>query len=275
MVPEMTEKPIEIFGLAQHSYFEFYVQGICSEETQSNWTGPSAFSTFPKQLDSKVFLEGPYDESSDVIKTTLTNNGLIPLEQPYNVSPWNYSGTEQLVSIPTDVVDWVLIEWRHAPSPADADLSTYVWRKAALLRNDGSVVDMDGSSLPWIGNPQLTGALYIIIRHRNHMDVIGNFGASLASEIYTYDFSDQLNKVYGEIDGHKQLDNSPLRYGMAAGDGTGDGHINIIDKSVTWGADAGKSIYSNGDFNMNGQTDNKDKNDVWRLNFGWSAFVQD
>ena len=275
ILTNVSTKPLEITGLAPHSYYEFYIQSICTELVQSSWVGPAPFSTFPKQLDATIFLEGPYDESSDVMNTTLSGSGYLPLLQPYSGSPWNYSGTEEVISIPTDVVDWVLIEWRDASSPANADGSTYIWRKAAFLKSDGSVVDLDGISLPWIGNPQLSGSLYIIVRHRNHLDVIGNFGATLLSEIYSYDFSDQLNKVYGGISGHKQIGSSPLRFGMASGDGMSDGYINLNDVNFSWAADAGKTGYHVGDFNMNGQTDNRDKNDVWLNNNGYSSFVSD
>ncbi|RLD52865.1 MAG: hypothetical protein DRJ05_17040 [Bacteroidetes bacterium] len=272
---EVSTRPLELTGLTCETYYEFYVQSICSEDVQSSWVGPEPFSTFPKQLDATVFLAGSYDESADNMNNALAISGYVPLDQPYGGSPWNYSGTEQVVSIPSGVVDWVMIEWRHASSPANADVSTYVWRKAAFLKDDGSIVDLDGSSLPWIGNPQLTGSLYIVVRHRNHLDVIGNFGASLASDIYSYDFSDQVNKVYGSSNAHKQIDTSPVRYGMASGDGIADGNIDITDKNNSWAPNAGKTGYHDGDFDMNGQTDNIDKNDSWFINNGFNGYVQD
>lgn len=166
-----------------------------------------------------------------------------------------------------------MIEWRDASSPANADGSTFIWRKAAFLKNDGSIVDMDGSSLAWIGNPQLSGSLFFVIRHRNHLDVISNYGASLANEIYNYDFSDQPDKVYGGTVGHKQIDASPLRFGMASGDGNADGHINATDKANAWNPNAGFTGYRSGDFNMNGQTDNLDKNDFCYENNGFNSYI--
>ena len=52
-----------------------------------------------------AFLEGPFNGSS--MTTYLNLFGLIPLSQPYNSAPWNYTGTENVESIPTDVGDWV------------------------------------------------------------------------------------------------------------------------------------------------------------------------
>ena len=58
----------------------------------------------------KTFLEGPYNNNA--MLTTLRDSGFIPLSQPYNTPPWNYSGLEKVKEIPIDVVDWILIELR-------------------------------------------------------------------------------------------------------------------------------------------------------------------
>ena len=50
--------------------------------------------------------------------------------------------TESVSSIPSGVVDWVLLELRSGTAS-----STVISRKAAFVKNDGSVVDLDGVSL--------------------------------------------------------------------------------------------------------------------------------
>ena len=273
-ISNVTEKPLAIAGLTAHTYYEFYVQSICSEEVQSDWVGPEPFSTFPKQLNAKIFLEGPYDVGTDEMLTDLATSGLLPLDQPYGVSPWNYSGSEQVSSIPANIVDWILIEWRDATSPGSADNSTWIWRKVAFIKNDGNIVDLDGSNLPWIGNPQVSGSLYVIIRHRNHLDVIANAGATLQDEIWSYDFSDALSKVYGGSSGYKQIGFSPTRFGMISGDGNGDGQILLNgDKNDAWSTQTGKKGYFNVDYNMNGQVQNQDKNDMLVPNLGKQSAV--
>ncbi|MEZ5083072.1 MAG: PKD domain-containing protein [Bacteroidales bacterium] len=270
----VTQRPLEISGLVAQSYYEFYVRSVCSEQVFSSWTGPQPFATFPKQLDATIFLEGPYDESTDLMGTKLSDNDLIPLMQPYTSTPWNYGGTEQVASVPAGVVDWVLLEWRDASEPALADSASWIWRKAVLLKNDGSLVDLDGSSLPWIGNPQLTGSLYVIVRHRNHLDVMGNDGATLQGEVFSYDFSDLLTKVYGGSNAYKQIGTSPLRFGMAAGDGNGDGQVETVqDINTIWNADAAKRGYFPGDYDLNSQVMNQDKNDVLIPNLGKGSGV--
>lgn len=274
LLTNVTARPLQITGLTPYTYYEFYVQSICAAEVQSSWTGPEPFSTFPKQLDAKIYLEGPYDESTDLMQTDLSDNGLVPLSQPYQGSPWNYSGVEQVAAIPPDVVDWVLIEWRDALTPASANSSTFIWRKAAFLKNDGSVVDLDGSNLPWIGNPQLSGSLFIIVQQRNHLEVMSNQGAVLQSEIFSYDFSDALTKAYGGSIGYKQIGSSPARFGLVSGDGNADGQIVIAqDGNTVWTLDAAKRGYYAGDYDMDSQVQNQDKNDVLIPNLGKNSAV--
>ncbi len=70
--------------------------------------------------------------------TSLTN---FPLNQPYSVAPWNYPGTESVITIPADVVDWVIVELRDAPDAVSADPASYVAKQAAFVLDNGSVVD--------------------------------------------------------------------------------------------------------------------------------------
>lgn len=262
-------KPLEITGLAANSYYEFYVQSVCSQDLQSPWTGPEPFSTFPKQLNATIFIAGPYDSIMDQMQVNLNTLNLVPLEQPYQGEPWNYAGDEQVSEIPAGAVDWVLLEWRTATSPALADSSTYIWRKAGFLMNNGSLRDLDGVSLPWIGNPQLAGSLYIVVRHRNHLEVMSNLGATLQGDIYSFNFSTHMTRVYGGSIGYRKLDSNPPRYGMVSGDGNADGQISTgQDLNSVWNSQAGLEGYLPGDYDMNGQTQNQDKNDFLVPNFG-------
>jgi hypothetical protein len=45
-------------------------------------------------FDISVILEAAYNGTD--MSTTLNDNGIIPLSQPYNVTPWNYNGTESV-----------------------------------------------------------------------------------------------------------------------------------------------------------------------------------
>jgi len=62
-------------------------------------------------------LRGPWTGAA--MNTNIS--GILPLAQPYNTTPFNYAGTENVGAIPTNVVDWVLIEHRKPASGLPAD----------------------------------------------------------------------------------------------------------------------------------------------------------
>ncbi|MCD4789122.1 MAG: carboxypeptidase regulatory-like domain-containing protein, partial [Bacteroidales bacterium] len=196
------------------------------------------------QVNIKVFLEGPFNGTD--MNTNLNSDGFIPLNQPYTGQPWNYSGTESVVSIPANVVDWVLIELRDTTEAQYATGSVKIARQAAFLLNDGSVVGLDGSDMPW-HVVTITNNLFVVIWHRNHLNIISAFPLTKTGGVYTYDFTTGAGQAYNS--GQKDIGGV---WGMAAGDGNGDGIADDLDISGTWASDAGESGYWRGDFNMNG-----------------------
>lgn len=96
-------------------------------------------------IDLNVFLEGPFNDGQ--MLTDLNKSKLLPLSQPFNKTPWNYSGTESVSSMPNgNIVDWVFIELRNGLSPDSATSESTFGRQAAFLLNSGKVVGMDGAS---------------------------------------------------------------------------------------------------------------------------------
>lgn len=118
----------------------------------------------------KIFLEGPYSSSS-------MNNSLgssVPLTQPYSASPWSYTGSEttDLSFITTNnIVDWVYIELRTGSSAGNA--TTVVARRAALVKDNGVIVDTNGSIEIDFGSVN-SGNYYIAVFHRNHLPIISS-----------------------------------------------------------------------------------------------------
>jgi PKD repeat protein len=96
-------------------------------------------------LDLKTMLEGAFNGSN--MNTYLTSLTDFPLLQPYSGTPWSYMGTENVESIPSNVVDWVLVELRDATDAANATTGTRIARQAGFVLNDGLIVSADGSSL--------------------------------------------------------------------------------------------------------------------------------
>ena len=220
-------------------------------------------------LDVLVYLEGPYNVGS--MNTILKDGGQIPLNQPYNVAPWLYSGTESVATIPNNVVDWVLIDLRDASSASTAFPSSSVEMQAAFILNDGSVVGLDGSSVL-----QFTATInddpYVVVWHRNHFGILSATSPNEIGGIYTYDFSTALNQAYGGGLGYILIDTGV--YGMAGGDANGDGVIDAADKTL-WAGQAGTKGYKASDLDMNSQVNNIDKNDLMIENQDLSSQVPD
>ena len=123
----------------------------------------------------KIFLEGPYNSPN--MNASLGTS--IPTDQPYNLTPWSYTGSETTTSniITTqNIVDWVYLELRTGTSAGTA--TTVVSKRAALLKNTGDIIDVDGTSDVNFGSVP-PGNYYIVVFHRNHLPII-------SSQIVTY-----------------------------------------------------------------------------------------
>lgn len=220
-------------------------------------------------LDLKVFLEGPFNGVD--MNTDLTDLSVLPTQQPYNIPPWNYSGTESVSTIPIpDITDWILVELRDATSAALATSETAIARQAGFLLNDGSVAGLDGvSDLRF--DISVSNQLYVVIYHRNHLAVMSANSLNELSGTYIYDFTIGANQVYnGEI-GYKNLGGV---WGMVAGDGNGDGLVDEADKTF-WSTEAGTFGYYLPDYSFDAQVDNHDKDKAWLLNTGKECQVPD
>ena len=170
-----------------------------------------------------------------------------------------------------DIVDWLLVELRDASDAVSAIPSTIVEKQAVFLKKDGSIVGLNGTSMP-IFNETINQKLFVVIRHRNHLGIMSSNPLSEAASIFTYDFTTSESQAYG-TGALKNLGGGI--YGMLAGDANADGTIDNDDISGPWSSAAGESGYLNADVNMNGQADNKDKDDVWILNTGMNSQVPD
>ena len=216
-----------------------------------------------------VFLEGSYNGTD--MDTLLVGQGLVPLSQPFNVAPWNYSGTESVTSVNDDVVDWVLVEIRDAKNAGMATPATMVDRQAAFLMRDGSIKYIDAcANLDF--NISLSQGMFVVIRHRNHLDIMSSSAVTTTDGVYQYDFSTGAGQVFGGNLAHSEL--APGVWGMTSGDGNSDGEIDNVDKDDIWHPDNGTTGYLPGDFNMDGTVDSDDLN-FWDPNSGKGGGVPD
>jgi len=114
-------------------------------------------ATLQVNMQIKIFLEGPYNAGS--METGLQTGGHLPLQSPYD--------TTEVTDFPDNVVDWVQVELR-----THADGSGNNYTKSVFLRNDGMVIDLDGSDTISVEAPE--GDYFIGVRHRNHLAVMSD-----------------------------------------------------------------------------------------------------
>jgi len=169
------------------------------------------------KVKAKIFLQGPY--ISGTMSTKLYSSSLIPKTQPYNVSPWNYKGSETVTTIPANVVDWILVELRSETSP-----STVLKRKAAFIKADGSLVSLSGEA-GLVFDTLLSGKYFVALKHRNHLPVMTAKAVYLSDTTSVYDFT-KLNSAYG-TDPMANLGSNI--FGSYAGDSNANGIINQED----------------------------------------------
>lgn len=208
---------------------------------------------------ARAFLEGPYDTTTDLMRTVLQEGGHIPTTSPYSEDP------RTVAAIPSGIVDWTLLQLR--PTPAGAPTLS----KSLFLREDGRLVDIDGSTLN-IPLDVAGGAYYLVLKHRNHLGLMSADAQVLSDAMPgVFDFSTNLSNLYGG----SAVELESGVYGMFAGDGNGDGQIFMDDKNDVWWVQFGRSGYWNGDANLDAQVLMNDKNDFWWINFGTGTQIPD
>jgi hypothetical protein len=191
----------------------------------------------PTKVKIRMFLEGAY-LGNNTMSTALQDSNLVPYDQPYGVSPWNYQGKECINTMPNNVVDWVLVELRDAD-----DNTMLIERKAALLLSNGHVVD-EGRDGVMFNNLTENESYHIIVRHRNHLDIMSAVPVPLPNMNH-YLFNDTPAYTLG---GETQIaDLGDGNYGLKAGDTDANGVVTVADFNILVNELSGINTYSNAD----------------------------
>jgi len=189
----------------------------------------------------KIFLQGPFQNG---VMSSLPGN-MIPLTQPFNNAPWNYSGTENIPSPLPDIVDWVLLELRN-------ESGSLVYRRAALLNRNGNITDVDGSDYLNLYNVT-PGNYYISVKHRNHLGIVSASAWNISEIPEIIDLTKRVN-VSSKSPMIKFTDAS---YGLVSGDCDMNGKVEILDlRSVRIKLD--NSGYFSGDVDLDGNITQSD-----------------
>lgn len=182
-------------------------------------------ATPPQRAFAKVFLEGAYRSgTTPPLDNSLATSGTLPLNQTYSTAPWNYMGSESVATLPTNAVDWVLVELRDP-----TNFNVVVEQKAALLLDDGSLQDADGLAGVAFNTLVANGSTdyHLVVRHRNHLDVLSANAITLPNTAATaYDFSSAMNQALGAA---QMVEIETGVYALYAGDIDGRGVINVKD----------------------------------------------
>lgn len=212
------------------------------------------------RLDLSLWLQGPYRlvlgaEGGGMMFASLASQGRLPYRQPYGSiagSDKTYEGAE--FTTPTvlsglgNVIDWIVVELRLTTTMR-------VYRKAALLCSDGSVVNPDGTPLT-MAVPD--GSYYVVVRHRNHVSAMSAQPVVLSREAVA-ECSFKGGASYG-ADSQRTLGGGV--YALYAGDWNGNDSVDAEDDAVFL-ALVGQAGYLAADGTLNGQVQTSDNALRW------------
>jgi hypothetical protein len=150
----------------------------------------------PILVSVRIFLDGAYNASNQLMADSLRVKGMLPLQEPYTAMGFALTAmasTTPAVLATTGgnaIVDWVLLELRSPIDPAQV-LET----RAGLLQRDGDIVRPDGG--PYMAFCSPGGQQYhLSIRHRNHLGCMTATAQVLGTAPASLHFSEGLG-TYG------------------------------------------------------------------------------
>jgi len=201
-------------------------------------------NTFTFPVAAKVFLQGPFG-SGPTMSTALNTALYIPKHQPYSSAPFNYSGTDSVVTVPANVVDWILVELRATSGGAA------VSRRAVFLKNDGTILDTGGNPTALFTETLANGytiSNFIVIKHRNHLAIMSLNAVALPNEIAAYNFTTAQTRAFGT---NQMVPLSGGVFGLYTGDANASLAVTVADISVAI-SELNQSGYRAADVNLSG-----------------------
>jgi hypothetical protein len=166
---------------------------------------------------AKAYLSGPYNTGNGLMRDSLRQKGLLPLNTPYGSGAYavgyttvNNTSTEVIapgvlaISGNNAIVDWVFLQLR-----SKTDSSIVVATRSALVQCDGDVVDMDGTS-PVLFATTLDDNYYVSIKHRNHIGVMASNKFALSQTLNCIDFTATATPLFVRTGTGATTNPSPL-----------------------------------------------------------------
>ena len=182
---------------------------------------------------AKAYLQGAYNAGSGRHKDVTSGwAGIITanaLSQPYNYTAFgNYNGGEKMNAslagpdaADTDAFDWVLLELKNASN-------TVIARRAALILENGNIVEIDGVS-PVAFHGPTHGKYSLTVHHRNHLSIRSATTPDFGATPVTFDFTGNQASAYQNPaittnEAMKEL--APGKFGLWGGNANGNGVVN-------------------------------------------------
>jgi hypothetical protein len=214
-------------------------------------------------LNTKVFLTNVSSGTMSDVLRTLPD---FPLTDPYTTAPYTTSGlftfvpaqtpatTTQMILDNNNVVDWVFVELRTGTSGS----TTVAASKSGLLKNDGIIINPDGTPLSFSG--VAAGNYFIAIKHRNHCGFMTN-GTIVVPNPSLLNLTDNSVTLYQSLQNPLQQKPSG-EWAMWSGDAVLSGFVNNGDVNAVRSMSGQTNLYTSRDLNLSGSVTNADVNIV-------------
>lgn len=127
----------------------------------------SSQNSFGISVSLKIYLEGSFNGVS--LNSLLDLSQQLSHPYPASIHSGSESVSSEFFSSHTDIVDWVIVELR-----TNSDAASKVATRAAFLKEDGSIVDLDGISDVYFEGINSVNSHYIVIHQRNHISIMSS-----------------------------------------------------------------------------------------------------
>lgn len=247
---------------------------ICLTPT-SSYSTTVATPTSCFYLDSNAFLEAAFHTSDWDLNTCeilMANSTTLPTTSPhsYNLNTCaNGNSFPWMGLLPDTPIDWIFVELRNKNDNSSSGIEC---TRHALLNTDGSIFSINsppGTNLPVAFHGINPDEYFVVIRHRNHLDVISDNSVDFQNNSTTIcSFSNGSNAQNFQLD----VTYTPPITGpcigtniwyMKSGDVNNDHYINASDRSDI-NNNYGLVGYSLWDCIFNDEVDIADQDVAWK-----------
>ncbi|MEZ4885271.1 MAG: DUF4832 domain-containing protein [Chitinophagales bacterium] len=217
------------------------------------------------RFQAKVWLQGAYQTNSNNMSNSLQNNNLLSSISPYNAAPWNEVNGNILTSFPANAVDWMMVEL------LDSDYNS-VEKQMAFVDTNGNLMDVSGSEGVPFFNVNGSTSYFVVLRHRNHLDIMSATILNL-NAANPHNFTSPSMAMGGS---NQLADLGNGEYGMSAGDVDGNGVITVADYNLYVSQISFINQYLQGDLNLDGSVTVMDfnllKDNVSKIGVLWVRY---